>query len=259
MGSYELRPLAIFPALLLTAACTSGVESVVAKDATRARAIELLVGDAAMSGEVIEGLLGNPDARVALSAKIADDEAFAGALVDRVMQSDRGKAVVASRIGTDSATTRTLLGMLMATGAMGRIISQQQAECFDLGEQFALGNQRRTMVDLKRLGSVVDRWAREHGGAYPVCDPFSDVAGCLASSLPAGAFAELRLEDAWGRPFVYHSDPGGSSYALISYATDGRYDELGRVGPTSSYDADIVYSEGDFVQWPGTILKEQVR
>ena len=53
--------------------------------------------------------------------------------------------------------------------------------------------------------------------------------------------------------------PDGASYALISYSTDGQYDQLGRAGPTSSYDCDIVFSNGDFVQWPGRIRKERIR
>ena len=39
----------------------------------------------------------------------------------------------------------------------------------------------------------------------------------------------------------------------------GKYDELGKVGPTQSYDADIVFSDGDFIQWPGWIRKAEIR
>ena len=112
---------------------------------------------------------------------------------------------------------------------------------------------------MKRLGVVVDRWAQENHGAYPVCKRFDAASGCLASLLPRDAIADLRLIDAWGRPFLYQSDLEGRKYALISYATDGLSDDLGRIGPTSSRDSDIVYSNGDFVQWPGRISKETIR
>jgi hypothetical protein len=151
------------------------------------------------------------------------------------------------------------IGMLMLTGGVGETISQEQADCLELGDALAHGNQRRTMVDLKRLGRVVDDWARENAGSYPVCNRFEAVTGCLASSLPSGALADLRLIDAWGRPILYHTNEGGTTYALISYATDGEYDRLGKAGPTSSHNADIVFADGDFVQWPGHILKESIR
>src|SRR5207247_1604394 len=45
----------------------------------------------------------------------------------------------------------------------------------------------------------------------------------------------------------------------FSYGSDGKDDELGKVAPTQSYDCDIVFSDGDFIQWPGWIRKHEVR
>ena len=42
-------------------------------------------------------------------------------------------------------------------------------------------------------------------------------------------------------------------------AVRGHDDGLGKVGPTDSYDCDIVFSNGDFIQWPGWIHKSDVR
>ncbi len=258
MDSRRLYPLLILPALLL-AACAPDMEELLSEDENRARAIEALVGDSSRRDEVFERLLGRPSERTALFATIVEDEELAGALVARMIHSDHGKAVVASRIASDSETTRTFIGMLMLTGAAGEILSQRQAECLELGDALAHGNQRRTMEALKRLGAVVDDWARRNGGSYPVCDRLENVTGCLASSLPSGALADLRLTDAWGRPLLYSSNDRGTTYALISYATDGKYDELGKAGPTSSYNADIVFADGDFVQWPGHIPRDDIR
>ena len=114
-------------------------------------------------------------------------------------------------------------------------------------------------LDLKRLGRLIEEWARTNGGSYPVCENFDDVARCLAPSLSNGALAGVHLKDAWGRPFRYHTDPRGTSYVLLSYANDGRDDGLGRTGPTSDYNADIVFSDGAFVQWPGNIRPESIQ
>ena len=77
--------------------------------------------------------------------------------------------------------------------------------------------------------------------------------------MPPGSLQALRLIDAWGRPVQYRSDREGSQYILVSHATDGQYDGLGKVGPTQSFDCDIVFSNGDFIQWPGSIRKTEIR
>jgi hypothetical protein len=248
----------IVPALLL-GACATDMPEILSDAGARSRAIETLVGDASMRGEVMDRLLSDAPDRSALFQRILEDDEAAGTLIGELMQTERGKSLIAGQVAADGETTRSFMTMLMSTGALGEILTQDQAELLDLGEAFALGNQMRTMIDLKRLGERVDDWARRNDGSYPACGQYDDVTGCLASRLPAGALTELRLTDAWGRPFRYHSDDAGRSYLLISYATDGVYDRLGRVGPTSSHDADIVYSDGDFVQWPGRIRKDAIR
>src|SRR5262245_27488146 len=258
--SKRLRPAAILSALLMIAACATDLPTRLSQDqAARAEAIQTLIGDPSMRGEVIAGLLSQSASRTALFDKIIEDDESVGSLIHQVMQSDRGKALVANQIASDTETTRTFMGMMMLSGAVGQIMTQEQAERLDLGEALAHGNQMRTMEDMKRLGGVVDGWARAHKGAYPVCKDYEAVAGCLASRLPDGALTDLRLNDAWGRPLRYHGDDDGGTYVLLSFSTDGQYDGLGKAGPTSSYDADIVYSNGDFVQWPGSIRKDMVR
>lgn len=257
MDIKKLCLLWILPAFLL-AACSTDMRALLSEEGNRAQAIDTLLGDPSSRGEIVDRLLSNPDQQTALFTKIVESEEIAGALVDGLMGSERGRAVAASRIASDGETTRTFLGMVMLTGAAGESISQTQAECLELGDALSHGNQVRTMADLKRLGGVVEDW-RKKAGTYPVCEGFDAVTDCLASSLSDGALADLRLDDAWGRPFLYHSDEAGKTYLLISYATDGEHDGLGRAGPTSSVNADIVFADGDFVQWPGHIRKETIR
>jgi hypothetical protein len=259
MNLRRLYPLLILPALLLPVACAKEMRALLAEAEARGAAIETLVNDPSMRGEVVARLMDTPEARDHLIGTIAGNEETAGALVMRLMQDDRGKALVASRVASDLEGARTFLRMLMLTGVVGELMTQDQANRVGLGEAFAHGNQVRTMADLRRLGGVVDDWARRNEGIYPVCDDYEGVARCLETRLPGGALAGLRLNDAWGRPILYHSDAEGGQYALISYATDGQYDRLGRAGPTSSHDCDIVFSNGDFVQWPGHIRKENIR
>ena len=258
MDTKRFHLLLILPALLL-AACATDLQTLLSEDGARAQAIETLLDDPSARDEVVDHLLSRPDARTALFGKIVESEEFTGALVEQVMRSEHAKAVAASRIASDGEGARMFIGMMMLTGVVGESMSQKQADCLELGDALAHGNQMRTMGDLKRLGQIIDEWALENQGSYPDCDGFEAATGCLASSLPDGALADLSVSDAWGRPFLYHSDDDGATYVLISYATDGEFDGLGRAGPTSSYNADIVFADGDFVQWPGHILKENIR
>jgi hypothetical protein len=243
-------------------ACLNRPASIVADAAKRKEVIDALVSNPAAKAEVIDRLVGPPNDRIAVIDRILKDESAAGDLVARIIQQDRGKAIVASRIAADPAP-KTFIRMLMLTGVMGESMTQQQAAALGLGEPFAFGNQTRTMKDLKAIGTIVDTFAkkqiREEGVRYPVCYEFADVGNCLGKKLPAGALDGLRMKDAWGHPYLYHTDREGKDYIIVSYASDGKDDELGKVGPTESYDCDIVFSNGEFIQWPGWIRKGDIR
>jgi hypothetical protein len=55
--------------------------------------------------------------------------------------------------------------------------------------------------------------------------------------------------DGWGLILRYNSEDG-SSYTLISFGKNGAPDLPYIQGTTTSFDSDIVLSDGSFVQWP---------
>ena len=251
----------VFGLALVLPAC-SKPESMVSDAARRKEIIEALAANPAARADVIDRLVGPPEYRMAVIDRILKDESAAGDLVSRIIQQDRGKAIVASKIAADPAA-KTFIRMLMLTGVMGESMTQQQANALGLGEPFAYGNQNRTMHDLKGIGTVLINFAKAHAGEdgphYPVCYDFADLSSCAAKKMPAGSFDTFRSKDAWGNPYLYHTDREGKGFILVSYASDGKYDELGKVGPTQGYDCDIVFSDEGFIQWPGWIRKEDVR
>jgi hypothetical protein len=224
----------------------------------RKQVVEALLTDPARREQVIDRLVGTPADRPAVIERILKDENAAGDLVAKILSDDRGKALIVAKVTADDAGAKTFIRMLMLTGAMGASLTQQQAEMLGMGEAFAYGNRRRTISDLRKFGQVVEEWSRKEG-RYPDCKDLSAVTSCLLKKLPADSIAGLRLDDAWGRPLQYRLFSDGSGYALLSFATDGQYDGLGNVGPTLSVDCDIVFSNGDFVQWPGSFRKDELR
>ena len=256
----KVMPHAALFAILAVAAstaCSTRPAGVLSDGAKRKEIIEALATDPAMRQEVIDRLIGPPESRTAVVERILKNEDAIGTLIEKIMAEDRGKAIVASKVASDSGA-KTFIRMLMLTGVMGDSMTQPQANALGLGEPFALGNQRRTMLDMKRIGRIVEE-ARARGGRYPICNDFGGVSQCVSRQLPGGSLEGLRLVDAWGKAILYHSDREGSQYALISHATDGLDDGMGKVGPTHDFNCDIVFSNGDFLQWPGWIRKDEIR
>ena len=245
-------------AVVVTLPSCSGVKSTLADDGKRKELIEMIVTDRAIRKELVDRLVGPPSDRAVVIARILEDEDAAGHLVQKILETEKGKAIVASQVAADS-DANTFVRMLMLTGAMGEAMTQKQAESIGMGHIFAFGNQRRTMSDMKRIAGQVEAWAKQDRGRFPVCSDFEDVDQCLAKKIQNDDFQSMKKRDAWGTGIQYRTDPEGSTYLLISYANDGEWDGMGRVGPTQSVDCDIVFANGDFIQWPGNIRKSEVR
>ncbi|HEU4402810.1 MAG TPA: hypothetical protein VFT43_11955 [Candidatus Polarisedimenticolia bacterium] len=250
--------LLLLLAALVLPACSRKPEKLLADDAERKAIIESLATNPTMRQEVIDRLIGSPVTRLSVVERVLKDDGAAGDLVKKIMSDNHGRALVAAKVAEDS-DAKTFIRMLMLTGVMGDSMTQKQANAIGLGEPFAFGNQRRTMIDLRRIGRMVEASAKEAGGHYPVCLDFEDGGACLSKKLGGKGTEVVGMKDAWGHPFQYRSDREGTQYVLVSYSTDGAYDGLGKVGPTDSFDCDIVFSNGDFIQWPGWIQKTDIR
>lgn len=108
------------------------------------------------------------------------------------------------------------------------------------------GRQKRTMTILRELGTGIASYSVDQN-FYPIASDVSD----LATILQVGNYLRVApTVDAWGHGLIYDGNAldytvgstgkgGGASLALV-----------GGGGPTHTFDADIVYSRGTFVQWP---------
>jgi hypothetical protein len=249
----------LIPAAAALSGCAKDPVAQLGDPAVRQRVMDTLAADADARRDLIDRLVGAPGPRAEVLDRVLKDEAVAGDLVQRIMAGDRGKALVVSKVTADPGGARTFIRMLMLTGVMGTMVTQTQADVIGLGDAYVYGNRKRTMTDLKRVGALIDAWSRDHDGQYPACAELAEIGTCLARKMPPRSLESLPQRDAWGRPFQYRTDRGGTEYMLLSYATDGRWDGLGRVGPTDGFDCDIVFSNGGFIQWPGAIRREDIR
>jgi general secretion pathway protein G len=106
------------------------------------------------------------------------------------------------------------------------------------------GRQKRTMADIRLLGSGIEAYALDNS-TYPLGTDM----GALAVLVPS--YTDIVVtEDGWGHELVY--DGVAKQYTLGSTGKDGG-DFLvlvGDGGPTRRFEDDIVFRMGNFVQWP---------
>ncbi len=104
--------------------------------------------------------------------------------------------------------------------------------------------QSRTVADIRMISEGIEAYQNDHS-FYPVVADGSvaDLADDLRIYIRR--FNEL---DGWNQPIFYSSE--GLHYTVISFGWDGHSTLPYVDGPTSSYDADIVFTDGTFLQWP---------
>jgi general secretion pathway protein G len=110
--------------------------------------------------------------------------------------------------------------------------------------------QKRTMADIRALGEAIEMYQTDHQ-FYP---NYSNVtAENLGNALKIYVRA-YNSRDGWNQPFHYDSD--GEHYTVLSYGSDRSPGPNTGLGTTTSLKADIVFSNGVFVQWPEGVQRE---
>lgn len=110
------------------------------------------------------------------------------------------------------------------------------------------GRQKRTMADIRSLGTAVESYALDTSH-YPRNYGPGPVEGGVEADLEPYFIVASPLKDGWYNPMLYTSDARGTLYTMTSLGSDGVPDS-GTGGPTGDFDCDIEFSNGQFVQWP---------
>ena len=104
--------------------------------------------------------------------------------------------------------------------------------------------QSRTVADIRMISEGIEAYQNDHA-FYPVIE--NGTVSMLGTDLEVyiRKFNDL---DAWAEPIYYESD--GTHYLVISLGWNGVSNLPYVEGPTRTFDADIVFSDGNFIQWP---------
>jgi general secretion pathway protein G len=104
--------------------------------------------------------------------------------------------------------------------------------------------QSRTMADIRMISEGVEAYQTDHS-FYPLVG--NGVVADLDDHLRIYIRKYNQL-DGWSEPMFFDSD--GSHYTMISFGMGGTSTLPYAAGPTDTFDADIVFEDGDFLQWP---------
>jgi general secretion pathway protein G len=118
------------------------------------------------------------------------------------------------------------------------------------------GRQKRTMTDMRALAVAIEAYNVDNT-AYPSATCMSGLFTTAGTALGNSSFTLLvptyiahpPVQDGWGRFFLYNVDNSQFQYNIISYGRNGSADPI-VCGTTTDFNADIIFSNGGFVQWP---------
>ena len=136
----------------------------------------------------------------------------------------------------------TLIELLVVVAILGIISSIAIAM---LGNALDKGKQKRTMMDLHSIAEATEAYGVDHA-AYPAG---IGSWGTIKPHISPFFIRQPPDADGWAHTWGASTDAGGRSYTLVSLGKDGILG-IWSLGMTSSFNCDIVFSDGQFVQWP---------
>ncbi|MFQ5669912.1 MAG: type II secretion system protein GspG [Acidobacteriota bacterium] len=152
------------------------------------------------------------------------------------------------RVGTTEGTKGfTLIELLLVVALVGLLTAIAIPNLLNAIDR---GRQSRTMADLRYLATAIEEYAIDNT-SYPNLPTETDIQGSsLEAILKAVYLRSVPTRDAWGGGLRYAGSL--ADYTVGSPGKDGSspLSISGTGGPTTSFDCDIVYSHGAFIQWP---------
>lgn len=118
--------------------------------------------------------------------------------------------------------------------------------------------QKAAVAQLHTIGASLDAY-RAAKGVYPPVNIGENTdygigeISALKLHLEPEFIATLPETDPWGNPLLYGSTLDGNSCALLSMGVDGSQDEESipeEPRPTSCYEADLIWANGQMMQYP---------
>jgi general secretion pathway protein G len=150
----------------------------------------------------------------------------------------------------------TLIELLIVVAIIGIIVAIAIPNLLNAIQR---AKQRRTMGDIRTSATAIEAYAVDMNRYPPAAGTYDlptglTVTGTVGKNLylfvSPTYIKAIPLADGWNSWFIYSNDANGTAYVLRSWAKDGKADAGVLIGPTTDFNADIVYANGSFLQWP---------
>ena len=105
---------------------------------------------------------------------------------------------------------------------------------------------RETMTSMRSIATAIESYAVDIN-RYPTTSSLERLEPLVSPTY----IRHLPKNDGWNRPLRYAGD--ARNYEIRSPGADGQMDAQPHPGPNTSFNSDIVYHDGSFVQWPSGI------
>jgi general secretion pathway protein G len=139
----------------------------------------------------------------------------------------------------------TLVELLVVVAILGLLVG---VVVYSLADAVDRGRQKRTVADLRALATAVEAYSIDFQ-----CYPRGVEGGTqqLDAPLAPTYMRSLPRVDGWHESIGVLLEPSGATYTLYSGGGDHLPDPGSwHGGPTTSFNDDIVFAIGGFVQWP---------
>ena len=150
----------------------------------------------------------------------------------------------------------TLIELLIVVAIIGIIVAIAIPNLLNAIQR---AKQRRTMGDMRTIATAVEAYSVDLN-RYPPSAGFTMPTGVAVASAVTLSGVEgyisptylrkIPLLDGWGSWFAYSVTAAtGTDYLIVSFGKDGVL-TAATWGPTTNFNADIIYVDGQFVQYP---------
>jgi len=151
----------------------------------------------------------------------------------------------------------TLIELLIVVAIIGIIVAIAIPNLLNAIQR---AKQKRTMADMRSIGTALEAYAVDYNrypaaaGSYAFPTGFTAVPtttiGSATGSLSPTYIRTMPMKDGWNSYFHYESSTTHLDYVLGSSGKDGSIDASPVLGPTSSFDNDIIFADGQFIAYP---------
>jgi type II secretion system protein G len=155
----------------------------------------------------------------------------------------------------------TLIELLIVVTIIGIIVA---ISIFNLLNAIERARQRRTMGDMRTLALAIEAYSTDKN-RYPPAAAFTLPSGLTIPTKTLGITRDyltptyikiVPMVDGWASWFNYDVSTEGTDYMIRSCGRDGLPESSPSYGPTTNFNADIIFSNGVFVQYPDSVQNQ---